>query len=227
MKKAIVYIDGYNLYYSLLRRSGYKWLDIVSLFRSVLKAQKPDAALVAIKYFTAPALAKFATHGQDSVSAQNEYHRALMAKYSDSLIIINGYHTTALANLMAYENPPQPNQRHKVWLIEEKQTDVNIALTVYRDVAKGNADLVVICSNDSDLIPVMQAIRDDFLECEIGFVAPLPEPTAEMHRRANAELIKLADWTRHYLHNDELLAAQLPETVPTKKKAARKPQHWY
>lgn len=71
MKKAIVYIDGYNLYYSLLRRSAYKWLDVVSLFKSLLKAQVPDAELAAVKYFTAPALAKFATRGHDSVSAQN------------------------------------------------------------------------------------------------------------------------------------------------------------
>ena len=27
--KTIAYIDGYNLYYSLLRGSPYKWLDVV------------------------------------------------------------------------------------------------------------------------------------------------------------------------------------------------------
>jgi hypothetical protein len=32
MPKTIVYIDGFNLYYGLLRRSPYKWLDLVSLF---------------------------------------------------------------------------------------------------------------------------------------------------------------------------------------------------
>ena len=81
MKKTIVYIDGYNLYYSLLRRTPYKWLDVVALFRSIIKAQDSTADVIQIKYFTAPALAKFASHGKESVSAQNEYHRALKAKY--------------------------------------------------------------------------------------------------------------------------------------------------
>jgi uncharacterized LabA/DUF88 family protein len=227
MKKAIVYIDGYNLYYSLLRRSAYKWLDVVSLFKSLLKAQVPGAELVAVKYFTAPALAKFATRGHDSVSAQNEYHRALLAKHGNMIHIINGYHTASLANLMTHQNPPQTEQRQKVWLIEEKQTDVNIALTVYRDVAKGEANLIVVCSNDSDLIPAINALREDFDFCEIGLIAPLPEPSKDQHRRANAELKKLAHWTRHYLRYEELKAAQLPEIVPTNKKAARKPAHWY
>ena len=30
--KTIVYVDGYNLYYSILRQSRYKWLDMVKLF---------------------------------------------------------------------------------------------------------------------------------------------------------------------------------------------------
>ena len=57
MSRTIVYIDGYNLYYSRLRGSPYKWLDLVSLFRNhILHAQMPDAEIAAVKYFTAPAM---------------------------------------------------------------------------------------------------------------------------------------------------------------------------
>ena len=227
MRKAIVYVDGYNLFYGRLRGTPYKWLDLVSLFRDqILKAQLPDATLVGVKFFTAPALAKFASHGLDSVTSQNGYHRALTASYPDLFEIVMGYHTHGLGRLMMYQEPPVRANQHKVWLIEEKQTDVNIALTLYRDVAKGLADIAVVCSNDSDLVPVLKAVKEDFPETELGLVAPLPEPRAGIHRRPNAELGALAHWTRHYIRDDELATAQLPDVVPTKKKAVRKPVYW-
>ena len=35
-KRTIVYIDGFNLYYGLLRFTSYKWLDIVAFAKSLL-----------------------------------------------------------------------------------------------------------------------------------------------------------------------------------------------
>lgn len=226
-QRAIAYIDGYNLYYSRLRGTSYKWLDLVALFQDqILKPQLPDVPLDVVKYFTAPAMAKFASHGKDSVTAQNAYHRALEAKYPSNIQIITGYHTAEEARLMAFHEQPNKNNRLSVWRIEEKQTDVNIALSIYRDVAQGKANIVVICSNDSDLVPAVKAIQEDFPECIVGIVAPLQEPNGNRHRRGNTELEKLANWTRHYIRDDELAKSQLPDVVPTKKKASRKPQHW-
>lgn len=226
-KRAIIYVDGYNLYYSRLRGTPYKWLDLVQLFRDcILKPQVPDAELVGLKFFTAPAMAKFASHGHDSMVSQNEYHRALRARHKDLIEIISGYHTHQESPLMRFAEPPDKNDRVSVWLIEEKQTDVNLALSIYRDVAKDRANLVVACSNDSDLEPAIKSLREDFPSCEIGIVAPLPEPDGERYRRGNAKLEQLADWTRSYILDEELAKSQLPEIVPTRKKAARKPAYW-
>ena len=53
--KTIVYVDGYNLYYGLLRRSPYKWLDLFTLFQThVLQ----DAEVIEVRYYTAPVLAR-------------------------------------------------------------------------------------------------------------------------------------------------------------------------
>ncbi len=227
MQRAIVYIDGYNLYYSRLRGTTHKWLDLVALFRDqILRVQLPGVEVVTVKYFTAPAMGKFATHGLVSVTAQNEYHRALKAKYPDLIQIIPGYHVVEEARLMAYQDPPSKENRLSVWRIEEKQTDVNIALTIYRDMARGAADIAVVCSNDSDLVPVAKALREDFPHCQLGIVAPLPEPDGIRFRRANAALQEIADWTRHHIRDDELASAQLPDVVPTRKRAARKPAYW-
>ena len=48
--RTIVYVDGFNFYYGSVRRTPWKWLDPVALFRKVLGAQN---TLVKIKYFTA------------------------------------------------------------------------------------------------------------------------------------------------------------------------------
>lgn len=66
--------------------------------------------------------------------------------------------------------PFDKNNRTKVWLIEEKKTDVNIAMEMYRDVSKGKCDRVILISNDSDAEPVLKAISEDFPHVMIGAV---------------------------------------------------------
>ena len=51
MKKTIAYIDGYNLYYGLLKSNPKsKWLDLSALVKKLLR---PDHDIVGIKFFTA------------------------------------------------------------------------------------------------------------------------------------------------------------------------------
>ena len=47
-KRTIVYIDGSNLYYGLLRDSTDKWLDLMLFVKSLLR---DDHEVVLIKYF--------------------------------------------------------------------------------------------------------------------------------------------------------------------------------
>ena len=50
MARAIVYIDGFNLYYGSLRgEAGLRWLDLGEFARKML----PRDEVVEIKYFTA------------------------------------------------------------------------------------------------------------------------------------------------------------------------------
>ena len=48
--RTVVYVDGFYFYYGAVRRTRYKWLDPVALFRKVLGAQN---SVVTVKYFTA------------------------------------------------------------------------------------------------------------------------------------------------------------------------------
>lgn len=227
--KTAVYIDGYNLYYGRLRHTNYKWLDVVLLFESILKTQDPNSSLEAVKYFTAPALAKFASHGNASTIAQHQYHRALLASYPTKFFIKQGAHTyaktgTSLPTFIV-GSPYDRNIRSHVWKLEEKKTDVNLAMAMYRDVAKGLYDQVVICSNDSDAEPVLEALKEDFPNLIIGVVSPLRERATDT-RSISTSLSNFSDWTRKYILDEELEKAQLPTRVLTKKKTADKPPHW-
>ena len=49
MKKTFIYIDGFNLYYSL-KSTSFKWLDLQKLSHSCLRAT--EHKIIKIKYFT-------------------------------------------------------------------------------------------------------------------------------------------------------------------------------
>jgi hypothetical protein len=60
--RTAVYIDGFNLYYSLLRRTSLKWLDVVALFRDHVLGS--TSQLTEVRYYTAPVLARMSDDPQ-------------------------------------------------------------------------------------------------------------------------------------------------------------------
>ena len=48
--RMFVYVDGFNLYYGVLKGTSWKWLDLVALVEKVLQ-QHHD--ILKVKYFTA------------------------------------------------------------------------------------------------------------------------------------------------------------------------------
>lgn len=227
-----MYVDGYNLYYGRLRNSAFKWLDVVDLFDAILARRDQNEKVARLHLFTAPALANFATHGEASVIAQAAYHRALQSKHPERFEIIYGKHSYdrsgALLPSFVEGQAYDRTIRSRVWKLEEKKTDVNLALRMYRDACKGLYGRIILMSNDSDAEPVLQAIRQDFPEIMIGVVIPIwpPTPGAAMPRRVSGSLSKLADWVISNNTDDQLREAQLPDQIPTRKKPIRKPPHW-
>lgn len=125
----------------------------------------------------------------------------------------------------------QPFDRHRrvrVWRVEEKKTDVNLAVRMYRDVCRGLYDRIVVVTNDSDFEPALEAIRQDFPEILIGVVMPIRPAIAgtSSHRRPCNSLAAQADWSLTSLSDELLASVQLPPIVPTRKKPIRKPAHW-
>jgi uncharacterized LabA/DUF88 family protein len=224
--RTIAYIDGFNLYYSLLRHSGHKWLDVVKLIENILHAQDPKTQLLCVKFFTAPVLANFARHGQKSPEAQSAFWRALETRHQGKFEVIKGRHSSEEVNLPLVISGAKLNRAKTahVWTLNEKQTDVNLTLHAYKDAISGAVDQVVLVTNDSDFAPVVDAIRHD-TSTRVGLILPLPAASGK-HRRPSVSLTRHAHWTRTHILDAELIAAQMPPVVPTRKKPILKPNHW-
>ncbi|MBV1874553.1 MAG: NYN domain-containing protein [Gammaproteobacteria bacterium] len=223
----IVYIDGYNLFYGRLRNSPYKWINPFKLLQLILNNQDPSFNLIKVKYFTSPVKAKFASHGDEASKAQNAYHRAITFCHNDDVEIVFGYHTVERGTPPKFQSPIDKTDRVDVWNFEEKQTDVNIALHMYRDAIRGHFGQQVLVSNDSDLELALKFIKEETPEITLGLVIPRAKPTANKKGRAvSASLSKHTDWCRKYIFDEECEAAQFPEKIPTKKKPIIKPCYW-
>ena len=223
----IVYIDGYNLFYGRLRNTSFKWLDAFKLFQSIAKIQNPSSKIIKIKYFTAPVKANFSSHGQESVTTQNIYHRALKYIYGDSIDIIYGYHTVEKGYPPRYQKPINKDDRVEIWKFEEKQTDVNIALHMYRDAVNESCAQQILVSNDSDLELPLKLISEDKPDITLGLIIPRPKPTGLQNSRPpNKSLSQYVNWTRGHILDEECRNAQFADIIPTNKKSIKKPQYW-
>lgn len=229
--RTAVYIDGYNLYYGRLRGTQFKWLDLIKFIENFLQQRDQNEQLIFVHLFTAYALASFAGHRQSSVEAQSSYIRALSKKYPDQFRVTYGKHTFdkngSLLPTFIEGQLYDRTVRSRVWLLEEKKTDVNLAITMYRDVARGICDRIILVSNDSDAEPSLKAIREDFPNVMVGVITPIHPPKGlDADRRLSGSLAKQADWIIRSIADTDLSNAQLPDTIPTNKKPIRKPNYW-
>lgn len=231
-----IYIDGYNLYYGCLKGTSFKWLDVLSLFESHIlpsvtaivggQRLKPVLDPLAVKFFTAPILERVAK-ADDSVQCQERYHAALSKHQPGRLEIIKGYYslTTTTAMVVDDSNPekaPRECEVATVWKLEEKQSDVNLALHAVTDVLLHGIEHVVIVTNDTDIAPAV-----DMLKRQTKAVVGVVIPTTDHERVPNTDLVKQADWVRTHITLAELQAAQLLRVIPDRRRPVSKPISWY
>lgn len=141
--KTIAYIDGFNLYHSILeyKDPALKWLDVRALAHSFLSASEN---LDAVDYFSA-----YAKH-----RSKGAYRRQL--QYLKE--IQNAGVVTHMSNF-------KKKTRHcftckaKWPHHEEKETDVHMALKILMDATDDKFDEAIIFSADSDLVPVVRAVK--------------------------------------------------------------------
>lgn len=159
--RTYIYIDGFNLYYGLLKGTAYKWLDLKKLCGLLLDTSQNE--ILKIKYFTA--LVKPRTQNSLQHVRQQTYLRAL--KTVPEIDTIKGKFLTHEVNMPLADGSGYV----KVIKTEEKQSDVNIAVHMLNDAYKDKYDLAILISNDSDLSEALRIIKEE-LQKKIGILNP-------------------------------------------------------
>jgi 6-hydroxy-3-succinoylpyridine 3-monooxygenase len=171
--RTIVYIDGFNLYYGVIRATpALKWLDIERFCRYL----RPNDDIRLIRYFSALISGPTAPN-------QMTYLRALATTPLVEVILGKFKRksarcgvTTCVSNVRLYQT----------W--EEKRTDVNIAIYMLDDAYQDACDRLVLFSGDSDLVPAVNAVRARFPQKKITVYVPAQNPVrgAAVELRASA-----------------------------------------
>ncbi len=141
-----IYIDGFNLYYRCLRPLGMQWLNLEAFFRRLRK----DDAIQQIYYFTAP------MQGTMTVPHAT-YLRAL-----GTLPLVRIIHGVFQTQWLNCEVGPCTHAGIRSFVyLQEKRTDVNIALQMLDDaVHQEDLETLVLVSGDSDLVPAVRRVRE-------------------------------------------------------------------
>jgi hypothetical protein len=208
-----VYIDGFNFYYAAFRRARfhqYKWLDLVAFCKAALP--RNDVRLV--RYFTAPLDPSRGRGGQRA--RQDAYLAALRA--TPGLQTHYGQFVEHAKSQWLVDPPPRGPKKARVWVPEEKGSDVNLASHLLVDGFTGEYEVAVVVSNDADLLEPVRLVRA-VLGLPVGVIK------VEGGQRA-CVFAKQADFVRT-VRRGHFAAAQLPdELTDAGGRRITKPREW-
>lgn len=162
MQRVTFYVDGFNFYYGIKSKKGVDkrwkdayWIDVVKFFQSFLSDQQE---LVKVVYFTASPL------DPKKSSRQSAFLNANKSINKDKFEIVRGQYITKPI-LCQY-------CQHSILRPEEKKTDVNISIRMIGDCVQDQTDIVVLVSADSDLLPPIEFIQQNYKEKKIRVYFP-------------------------------------------------------
>lgn len=224
------FVDGYNVFYGLVAGTPFKWLNLPALMQHIIRVEAPESELTSIEFFTSGVKPSLASRGALSKEAQDTYLRALIAK---GVVVHYGRHQLEARNAPRFINkktPPSRLDQVAIWKLEEKETDVHIAISMYQLASRQSSlpaqervQQIVLVSADTDMTPALRAIKEDFPHLRLGVILPHREG---MKRTTPGSLKNNSHWMRRVVTTEELAAHQLPERVATLKKPAIKPDYW-
>lgn len=206
--EANVYIDGFNLYYSALRDTPDRWLDLQALSRQLIE---PEFMLHRIRYFTARIRSRRDARQR---FRQQMYLRAL--ETIPCLDLHEGYFVSNPTR-MPLANP-RPGQSPLVTVIrtEEKGSDANLAAWLTRDAAKRDCQAAFVITGDSDFTGVIRMVRREF-----NFPVHVIDP-----RRATSRRLRSAATSYRVLDRRLLPQCQFPNELRDATGVISKPHAW-
>jgi uncharacterized LabA/DUF88 family protein len=219
--RTVVYIDGFNLYYRMLKaRPSMKWLNPMLLARAMLDAKHE---VTKVNYYIARVSSR--AHDPNAPARQAVYLNALgtvpeISVHEGSFMISEPWMPLAQpaqAKPSEYEwNQPTPDVV-RVVKSEEKGSDVNLGVHLVRDAFIGAFDVAIVITNDSDLVePIRIAVHE--AGKRVGLFVPVKYPTQS--------LINVASFYLH-IRPGHLAKSQFPSLIQLENgETISKPTTW-
>lgn len=213
MRVAFV-VDGFNLYHSIrdaeriIAARPQRWLDLRAFCEDYVRHFGRSATLEGVYYYSA-----FATHLEaskpDIQSRHQAYIDALRAtgvnvtmgqfKERDRYIPLK-YCRLKVPWFKRRWPVPIPFGAIVVKRAEEKETDVAIATKLFELLHTGAAEVVVLVSGDTDLLPAIRTARRLFPMIQIAILFPFRRHNAELKRAvARSFKVKKEQYARFQL----------------------------
>lgn len=210
--KTIIYVDGFNLYYRLLKNSPeYKWLNLKTLAEEVLS---DDNDVVGVNFYTARVSARL---NADAPRNQQIYLDALatvpeITTHFGNFQVNKGYAPIVDSASTKPVFLPIPNTADlapwpevvRIVKTEEKGSDVNLGSHLVRDAFQGKFDVAAVITNDTDLVEPIRIVTKE-LGKKVGILSPV--------RRTAGSLQSVASFVRH-IRPAHLAAAQFSDPLP-------------
>ncbi len=173
-------VDGFNVFHSLKRASqdigsgaSTRWLDLHGLLASYLPLFGREARLGTIFYFSA--LAHYLSPSKPGVVQRH-------------LLYIDALKSTGVQPVMGRFKEVNPVKCRtcgsKVRRREEKESDVAIGVKLLERCVRNEAEIVVLVTGDTDLVPAVRTALALFPRMQVNCIFP--------YRRKNNELARVA-----------------------------------
>jgi len=187
-KRAAVYVDAFNLYYAIVEigKPHYKWLKLWKLSENIIPSKDED--LVKVAFCSAY------TGDTGQRSRHEKYVKALEALGVECVM---GHYV---------REPTDCRNCGRTWnKSTEKETDINVALSIYDDAHQGVFDHAYLISADSDQAATARMFESRFPNKRLVAVSPPGRPHSQ-------HILKYAH-SKISLNEDHLDRAVLPGVV--------------
>lgn len=218
LPRAIVYIDGFNLYRrSISGHPEAKWLDLLALSRNLL----PEYEVTKVHYFTSQTK-PFAFRDSGRALRHQIYLRAISTLAPQVETTLGSFRAdTRLMAMMPLELDEEERgyKLVKVRKIEEKGSDVNLAIRLVAYAFQKRSEISILLSNDSDQVGTLNLIQRE-LKQRTGIIFPVP------HNRVSKSLLATKPEVVRFITLQSLIDSQLPNVLRDNKGFIRKPTEW-
>ena len=206
MRRVTVYIDG--LKRMAARKQDWQklfWIDFVALFKHFA----PYHDVHKVKYFTSK-----------PNNVRKIIRQALLIKANR---LLHGNRFEVIYGKYYDKEFTCPSCNYQYVIPEEKRTDVNISVEMMRDCRADSADILFLVSADSDLIPPLKAIKEDFPDKKITVFFPPDNFSYDIRnfvKDSNYHLVRLEN------NKGKFIASIMPDVVTANGKTYTIPPEW-